>query len=98
MFVGRYGGDCSPVLEGTDVFVIVITEHYGFSCWMKAEAMDAATCFDAGKVRQRYVYNPRGYDVAKSSHLHIVGMEPVALFGDKLPDNLEEAIGVLKSS
>src|SRR3982751_5382824 len=89
--IGAYGRDCLPTLQDVDVFIVAITEHWRGSASMKAEAIDAANCFDLGQIKRLFYFNPEGFDVS-GTDLCIVGREPIPLLRECLPNALEELV------
>jgi len=92
----RYGGSCVKSLEGTDIFIVVITESWENSTSMKQELMEGVNCLNTGEVQRLYFYNPENRDIERFRHFHTIGMEPRLMLKERLPDKLDELVGVLK--
>jgi hypothetical protein len=64
---------------------------------MKQELMEGLNCLDAGKVQRLYFYNPENQDIDRFRYSHIIDMEPRLILKDRLPDNLDDLVRVLKN-
>jgi hypothetical protein len=93
--VGTYGRECLPTLKNVDVLIVAITKHWRNSSSMKAEAIDAANCFDMGGLKRLCYFNPESFDIS-GTEMCFEGREPIPLLRVRLPDNLEELVEELK--
>src|SRR5688572_17363574 len=87
---GWYESGCRDELEKANIFLAVVDPAWESSTWMAHEADEALRLLEAGKIRKMYFWNPEQVGVGAA------GMTPY--MRERLPDNIEELIRVLRGA
>ncbi|RYX83419.1 hypothetical protein EON83_14615 [bacterium] len=85
-----YSGGGQAQIMNEEIFVVIVTEGWDCSTWMAFEASEALKGLRQGMVKRMLQYNPTNIKVDYPE-------DKMHWLGEKLPDNLEEAVALLKT-
>lgn len=83
-----YDKGCRDEMEKAEIFITVISYAWDCSTWMASEGYEALKLMAAGNLRKMYYYNPE--------HIEVKAKGMIPFMKERLPDNLDEVIRVLK--
>ena len=89
-WINWYDGGGQEEISKAEVFVVVVTAGWDASTWMAFEATEALKGLRQGHTKRMMHYNPENTKIHYPENKY-------KWLGEKLPDNLEEAITLLKS-
>lgn len=89
-WINWYDGTGQSEIATSNIFIVVVTPGWDCATWMGFEAEEARKGLRQGYIRRMLHYNP--------THTAIHYLENKQQWlGERLPDDLEEAIAVLES-
>ncbi len=88
-WVNWYDGNGQTEISKAEVFVVVVTTGWDASTWMAFEATEALKFWRQGSIKRIMHYNPANTKIHYPENKY-------QWLGEKLPDNLEEAVTLLK--